>query len=165
MSATMNLDDDLSADDGVGPSAARTAQLRGVRFVCPLCGDDRAGVHVREPDGATWVECDECAYRCDPGILEIPTAAELAQWHAQALRHGQAALRCADGSPTCGYLATVWCRRLASELSLWGKSSFLDSVTRPVAGTLTRDQREVVVQLGVALRMPPSAINQVLTGL
>jgi hypothetical protein len=156
MSATMNLHDDLS------PTVTGTAVVRGVQFACPLCGEDRNGLHVEAPSGSAWVECDECSYRCDPGVLEIPTEAMLTEWHAQALRHGQAALRCADGTPSCSYLAIVWCRRLAPELSLWGKTAFLDSVARPLAGTLDRHQREVVLQLGVALQMPPSAINRVL---
>ena len=154
MSATIDLHDDLS------PTG--TAVVRGVQFACPLCGEDRDGLHVEDPRGSAWVECDVCSYRCDPGVLEIPTAAMLTEWHAQALRHGQAALRCADGSPSCSYLAIVWCRRLAPELSLWGKTAFLDSVARPLAGALNRDQREVVLQLGVALQMPPVAINAVL---
>jgi hypothetical protein len=108
------------------------------------------------------VQCNECSYQCDPGVLEIPTEAMLAEWHAQALRHGQAALRCADGTATCSYLAIVWCRRLAPELSLWGKTAFLDNVARPLAGNLNPEQREVLVSLGVALRMPPAAINVLL---
>jgi hypothetical protein len=158
MSATMNLDGELLP----GRTSAVTAVVRGVEFACPLCGDDRTGSHVEDPAGSAWVECHECSYRCDPGVLEIPTESMLAEWHAQALRHGQTALRCADGTPSCSYLAIVWCRRLAPELSLWGKTSFLDHVARPLAGSLTREQREVVVQLGVALHMPPAAINHVL---
>lgn len=154
MSATMNLDDDLA------PS--QRPITRPVSFVCPLCGDDRDGHHVEHPDGAAWVECDECSYRCDPGVLDIPTAAVLAGWHAQALRHGQTALRCADGSLACSYLAIVWCRRLAPELSAWGKAAFLDTVVRPLGGELDRAQREVVLQLGIALQMAPDAINRVL---
>ena len=117
MSATMNLDDGLSPD----MTAAGSAVVRGVQFVCPLCGADRDGSYVEDPSGTAWVQCHECSY-----------------------------------------LAIVWCRRLAPELSLWGKTSFLDNVTRPVAGALTREQREVVVQLGVALQMPPASINHVL---
>ena len=158
MSATMNLDDELSP----GTRTTGSATVRSVRFVCPLCGEDRDGTHVEDPAGSEWVQCDECSYRCDAGVLEIPTEAMLTEWHAQALRHGQTALRCADGTPACSYLAIVWCRRLAPELSLWGKVSFLDTVFRPLAGGLTREQREVVLQLGVALQMPPSAINHVL---
>ena len=158
MSATMNLDDTCSSN----MTGAGSAAVRGVQFVCPLCGEDRDGSHVEDPAGPAWVQCHECSYRCDPGVLEIPTEAMLAEWHAQALRHGQTALRCADGTPACSYLAIVWCRRLAPELSLWGKTSFLDSVTRPLAGALTREQREVVVQFGVALRMPPASINHAL---
>jgi hypothetical protein len=158
MSATIDLDDDLSPTAPVNGAAI----VRGVRFACPLCGQDRDGLHVRAANGAAWVECDECSYRCDPGVLEIPTEAMLAEWHAQALRHGQAALRCADGTPSCSYLAIVWCRRLAPELSPWGKTSLLDSIARPLAGCLNRDQREVLLQLGIALQMSPSAINRVL---
>ena len=158
MSATMDLDNELSlaTDDDT------LSVVRAVQFACPSCAEDRSGLHVVAPGGDAWVECRECSYRCDPGVLEIPTEAMLTEWHAQALRHGQAALRCADGSPSCSYLAIVWCRRLAPELSLWGKSAFLDDVTRPLAGSLTRDQREVVLQLGVALQMSPTAINRFL---
>ena len=154
MSTTIDLSDDLSPNG--------TPIVRCVQFVCPLCGDDRDGLHVREPEGSAWVECGDCSYRCDPGVLQIPTEAMLAEWHTQALRHGQAALRCADGTTSCSYLAIVWCRRLAPELSPWGKSAFLHNVARPLAGDLNRDQREVVLQLGVALQMPPAAINAVL---
>lgn len=157
MSATIDLDDGIAETRVAG-----AAVVREVRFSCPLCGDDRSGIHVDERGGSAWVECSDCGYRCDPGVLEIPTEAMLAEWHAQALRHGLAALRCADGSPSCSYLAIVWCRRLASELSPWGKTSFLDTVTRPLDGTLTREQREVVVQLGIALQMSPTAINRFL---
>lgn len=157
MSATIDLEDDLSPTVGNA-----TAVVRGVQFVCPLCGEDRDGLHIQASSGTGWVQCDECGYRCDPGVLEIPTEKTLAEWHAQALRHGQAALHCADGTPACSYLAIVWCRRLAPELSPWGKLAFLDSVTRPLAGSLRRDQREVVLQLGVALQMSPTAINRVL---
>lgn len=158
MSATMDLRDDRS------PAAPATgsAVVRGVQFACPLCGEDRSGLHVTDSTGSAWVECDECSYRCDPGVLEIPTEALLAEWHAQALRHGQAAIRCADSTPACSYLAIVWCRRLAPELSPWGKAAFLDRVARPIAGRLDRHQREVVLQLGMALQMPPAAINSVL---
>jgi hypothetical protein len=157
MSATTHLRDRHDRAPGAG-----SAVVRGVRFVCPLCGEDRDGLHVAETGGAGWVECNDCSYRCDPGVLEIPTEATLAEWHAQALRHGQAALRCADGTPHCSYLATVWCRRLAPELSLWGKAAFLDHVVRPIAGRLDRHQRDVVLQLGVALKMSPIAINRLL---
>lgn len=159
MSATTNLDRHRPS------SAIRengTAVARAVRFVCPACGDDRDGLHVHDRDTESWVQCTACSYRCDPGVLQIPTEAMLAEWHAQALRHGQAALRCADGTPSCSYLAIVWCRRLAPELSLWGKTAFLDTVARPLAGELTREQRDVLVHLGVALRMPATAINRVL---
>lgn len=157
MSATINLHDDLS------PTASATGStvVRSVRFACPLCAVDRDGRHI-DANGSAWVECDECSYRCDPGVLQIPTEAMLAEWHAQALRHGRTALRCADGTPSCSYLAIVWCRRLAPELSPWGKTAFLDDVTRPLAGTMNRDQREIVLQLGVALQMAPTAINRIL---
>lgn len=158
MSATMDLRDDRHPT----APAAGSAVVRVVQFACPLCGEDRSGHHVVEPSGSAWVECDECGYRCDPGVLEIPTQAMLAEWHAQALRHGQAAIRCADGTPACSYLAIVWCRRLAPELAPWGKAAFLDRVARPIAGRLDRHQREVVLQLGVALQMSPAAINRVL---
>lgn len=158
MSATMDLDNELTCET----DDATLSVVREVRFACPLCGEDRSGLHVDDSGGDAWVECSVCSYRCDPGVLEIPTEAILAEWHTQALRHGQAALRCADGSPSCSYLAIVWCRRLAPELSLWGKTAFLDDVTRPLAGSLTRDQRDVVLQLGVALQMPPTAINRFL---
>lgn len=157
MSATIKLDDDLSPT----PSATGAAAVRSVRFACPLCAADRDGLHI-DANGSAWVQCDECSYRCDPGVLQIPTEAMLAEWHAQALRHSQAALRCADGTPSCAYLATVWCRRLAPELSPWGKTAFLDDVARPLAGTLNRDQREVVLQVGVALQMSATAINRIL---
>lgn len=161
MSATIDLDDELS------PRTDRVAYrgrvvVREVEFVCPLCAEDRPGRHVDHPDGDAWVECADCGYRCGPEVLEIPTEATLLEWHGQALRHGQAALRCADGSPSCSYLAIVWCRRLAPELSPWGKAAFLDAVTRPLAGTLTRHQREVVLELGIALQMPATAINRFL---
>lgn len=158
MSATMDLDDDLSHHR----STAVAAGTRRVSFVCPFCGDDRAGAHVVDPSGAEWVDCDECSYRCDAGVLDIPTEATLAEWHSHAVRHARTALRCADGTPACSYLAIVWCRRLAPELSPWGKASFLETVTRPLAGALTREQRAVVLQLGIALHMPPSAINRLL---
>lgn len=161
MSATTNLDTELAARDSTADAASPTI-VRDVQFVCPSCGDDRAGRHVEPPTGDAWVECDHCNYRCDPGVLEIPTEATLSEWHAQALRHGQAALRCADGSPTCSYLAIVWCRRLAPELSSWGKAAFLDEVTRPLEGLFTREQREVVLELGIALQMSPTAINRFL---
>ena len=161
MSATINLDDDLSPMVSPTASATGSAVVRSVRFVCPLCALDRDGLHI-EVNGSGWVQCDECSYRCDPGVLQIPTETMLAEWHAQALRHSQAALRCADGTPSCSYLAIVWCRRLAHELSPWGQVAFLDDVTRPVAGTMDRNQREVVLQLGVALQMTPTAINRVL---
>ena len=157
MSATTNLDRHR-------PAVVResgTTVARAVRFVCPVCGDDRDGLHVQDA-AASWVQCNTCSYRCDPGVLQIPTEAMLATWHAQALRHGQTALRCADGTPSCSYLAIVWCRRLAPELSLWGKTAFLDSVARPLAGDLTPEQRDVLVHLGVALRMPATAINRLL---
>ena len=140
----------------------RPAVLRSVEFVCPLCGEDRSGTHVADADGAEWVECDTCSYRCDVGVLEIPTQAVLSSWYAQALRHGREALRCADGSAAGSYLAIVWCRRLAPELSAWGKSAFLDAVARPLAGTLTPAQRQVMVDLGIALQMSAAAINGVL---
>lgn len=161
MSATTNLDTDLTDREAAADPTAPTI-VRDVQFVCPSCGDDRQGRHVEPPAGDAWVECDHCNYRCDPGVLEIPTEATLTAWHAQALRHAQAALRCADGSPTCSYLAIVWCRRLAPELSPWGKAAFLDDVTRPLDGQLTREQREVVLALGVALQMSPTAINRFL---
>lgn len=157
MSATTDLDDDLSSEQ---PAAAADVHL--VEFTCPACGDDRSGVLVEHADGDAWVECDECGYRTDPGILDIPTEGMLIEWQEQALRHGQAALECADGSPACSSLATFWCRRLAPELSDFGKTAFLDTVTRPLDGALTRHQREVVLQFGVALRMSPTAINRFL---
>lgn len=157
MSATMNLDGELATT-----TDTESSLVRDVRFACPSCAEDRDGRLVADADGTRRVVCDECGYRCDPGVLEIPTEAMLTEWHAQALRHGQTALRCADGSPSCSYLAIVWCRRLAPELSPWGKTSFLDAVVRPVEGELTREQREVLLQLGVALRMSPTAINRFL---
>lgn len=161
MSATTNLQhiDRTARPDG---SSDGTTVARAVEFVCPSCGEDREGLHVREADGTAWVQCNTCSYRCDPGVLEIPTEAVLAAWHAQALRHGRTALHCADGTPSCSYLAIVWCRRLAPELSLWGKAAFLDSVIRPLAGSLTREQRAVVIELGAALQMPATTINRVL---
>jgi hypothetical protein len=166
MSATTNLDhsDRTTRSDAAsaGASAGGTTIARAVEFVCPSCGEDREGLHVTEPDSTSWVQCNTCSYRCDPGVLEIPTEAVLAEWHAQALRHSQTALRCADGTPSCSYLAIVWCRRLAPELSLWGKAAFLDSVVRPLAGSLTRAQRGVVIELGAALHMPAATINHLL---
>ncbi|MFP5487719.1 MAG: hypothetical protein ACLGHQ_05380 [Acidimicrobiia bacterium] len=151
-----------STTGSTGDSSEGATVARSVEFVCPSCGADRDGLHVHDPRGASWVQCNTCSYRCDPGVLEIPTEAVLAEWHAQAVRHSQTALRCADGTRSASYLAIVWCRRLAPELSLWGKAAFLDTVTRPLDGALTRSQREVVVELGAALRMPPTAINRVL---
>ena len=164
MSATTNLenlDPSTVPDD---PSHGTTV-AHAVQFVCPSCGEDRDGLHLRRPDGTSWVQCNTCSYRCGPGVLEIPTQAVLEEWHTQALRHGQTALHCADGTPSCSYLAIVWCRRLAPELSLWGKTAFLDAVTRPFVGTLTRAQRAVVVELGAALQMPATTINRVLDGI
>lgn len=140
----------------------RPAVLRAVEFVCPLCGDDRSGTHVTDATGTDWVECDTCSYRCDAGVLEIPTQAMLASWYAQALRHGREALRCADWTPAGSYLATVWCRRLAPELSPWGKTAFLDAVARPLTGSLTPAHRQVIIDLGIALQMPAATINDVL---
>ena len=50
MSATMNLDDGLSPD----MTAAGSAVVRGVQFVCPLCGADRDGSYVEDPSGTAW---------------------------------------------------------------------------------------------------------------
>ena len=134
---------------------------RPVELACPLCGQDRTGRHVRPTDAAAdaWVECDECGYRCDVGVLDIPTESALAGMRAQAIRHAAAALRSADGTPSGSYLAVVWCRRLAPELSHWGKRSFLDGIVGPMGRPLTLAQRAVVVDLGVALRLDAAAIN------
>lgn len=156
MSATMNLED---------VQRTETTVVTPVQFVCPRCGDDRPGVHVRHHDESEWVDCDECSYRCDTGVLAIPTEAVLAEWYSLAVRHGLAAMRCADGTPTCSYLAIVWCRRLAPELTLFGKLGFLDRVARPLVGTLTHEQRKVVRDLGVALQIPAAHLNDLLSSL
>lgn len=161
MSATTNLDRHaIRAASDSRPDGAPPV-VRPVRFVCPSCATDRDGAHVHDSSG-TWVECHACAYRCDPGVLDIPTEAVLAEWYAQARRHARTAMHCADGTQTCAVLAAVWCRRLAPELTLWGKTAFLDTVAQPFAGELDRDRREVLVELGVALGMPATAINRVL---
>lgn len=158
MSATMNLETTLEVQ-------AQPTAGGNVHYVCPSCGDERTGVHVRPEAGQAWVQCDECSYRSHPDVLKIPTEAQLAEWYAHAVRHGVTAVRCADGNPACSYLAVVWCRRLADELSVVGKIGYLDRVARPLTGTITNHQREVVLELGVALRLPPTALNDLLASL
>ena len=69
-------------------------------FVCPRCGVDRMGSEV-EPQ--RWfmigrapiiplatlpreVVCGTCDHRCDPGVLEIPTADQLTEYLTLAMR-------------------------------------------------------------------------------
>jgi hypothetical protein len=153
MSATINIQE---------PVRTETTVINAVRFVCPRCGDDRDGIHAHGVAGDTWVECHDCAYRCDSGVLGIPTETTLNEWYSQAMRHGRTAIRCADGTPACSYLAIVWCRRLAPELTMAGKLAYLNRVARPLAGTLTDNQRSVLLQLGVALKLPAPHLNAAL---
>jgi predicted RNA-binding Zn-ribbon protein involved in translation (DUF1610 family) len=156
MSLTIEID---------GTRADRAVQHghgRDVVLVCPVCGEERTGRLIRGDAGGDAVECGRCAYRTDPGVLEIPTEAMLTDWRAQAVRHARISVRCADASASASYLAVVWCRRLACELIPWGKSSLLDEVLHPIGADLTDAQRCVVLDLGIALGARADDINRVL---
>lgn len=80
----------------------RTVQQ--VEFVCPRCGLDRTGCEVQRQ---RWfsvaglsliplatlpndVVCDSCGQRCDVGVLEVPTTAQLAGYLTDAVRGSMA---------------------------------------------------------------------------
>lgn len=155
MSVAMSVED-------VGRQLVQTTMLvRLVEFVCPRCGDERHGAHV-DDDGVTYVECDVCEGQFDTSVLRVPTRARLATWRDDARLHGDTALRCADGVHGCSYLALASCRRLASEMTPFGKTRLLDELVRSVDDDLTAAQRGIVVELGVALGLPAPAINGLL---
>jgi hypothetical protein len=78
----------------------RTKTLRTVEFVCPRCEVDSAGrviklqrwYHVMGVPVAPMatldskVECDACGHRSGLGVLDIPTASQLAEWLTAAMR-------------------------------------------------------------------------------
>lgn len=140
------------------PTAPTTTLFRLVEFVCPRCGDERTGAHV---DGAlgTYVECDECGSELDSSVLRIPTRAVIATWRDDAVLHGNTALLCADGIHGCSYLALASCRRLAPEMTGFGKTRLLTQLIGSVGSELTPAQRGIAVELGVALGLPATAIN------
>ncbi|MEY2957759.1 MAG: hypothetical protein RLZZ01_327 [Actinomycetota bacterium] len=137
-------------------------RIRDVRFVCPGCGDECSGGLFTEPDGGTRVECDGCARRYHPDVLDVPTTEVLGQWYAQAVRQARCALRDATGRSDEPDEAVAWCRRLAPELSRSGKTKFLDAVIRPLLGRITDRHRCTLVDLGAALGMSAGDINRFL---
>lgn len=157
MSAAMTLTDDLES------AVARTTVLfRFVEFVCPHCGDERGGVHVDGDDGVTFVECGVCHQEHSVAVLAVPTRARLEEWRADAVHRGNVALRSADGVHGCSYLALASCRRLADDLTPAGKIRLLDEIARSVGDDLHTSQRAMLVEMGVALALPASAINAAL---
>jgi transcription elongation factor Elf1 len=154
MSAVSNLDE--FAERRIPPA---TMLFRLVDFVCPRCGDERTGAHVDGDDGTSYVECDVCRNEFDPSVLRIPTQAVLEIWRDDAVLHGNTALRCADGIHGCSYLALASCRRLAPEMTVFGKTRLLTELIDSVGGELTPAQRSIAVELGVALGLPAAAIN------
>ena len=50
------------------------------------------------------------------------------------------------GAKTCSLLALVWCRRLAPELTPWGKVAFLDATVRHPDRPLTCDHRRLTAR-------------------
>jgi hypothetical protein len=84
----------------------RAKNHRPVEFVCPRCGVDRAGAVV---ELQRWycvlgrgvmplaklgerVECGDCSYRAGLAVLDVPTAAMLAQRLEQAMRSAAATM-------------------------------------------------------------------------
>ena len=78
----------------------RDRTIRQVEFVCPGCGLDRTGCEV-EPQRwfavaglsiiplatlSNEVVCDSCGRRCDVGVLEVPTTAQLTGYLTEAVR-------------------------------------------------------------------------------
>jgi hypothetical protein len=78
----------------------RIKPVRPVQFVCPRCEIDSTGQVL---DRQRWfrlcglpvarltsldprVECDSCGYQAGLGVLDIPTAAQLAEWLTAAMR-------------------------------------------------------------------------------
>lgn len=145
--------DHTTAPDGVDRI------LREVRFACARCGNERPGSVVGTPGIDLTVICRTCGRQSDEGVLDVPTESLLASWRAQALQHARSALRSAARGETCSLLALVWCRRLAPELTPWGKVAFLDATVRHLDRPLTCDHRRVLVEIGVALQMTAPAVN------
>jgi transcription elongation factor Elf1 len=157
MSAAMTLTDELES-----PAARTTMLFRFVEFVCPVCGDERGGVHVDGDDGVTFVECGVCNVEHPVSVLAVPTQAKLDEWRADAVHRGNVAVRSADGVHGCSLLAIASCRRLADELTGPGKLRLLDEIARSVGGDLHQAQRGVLAELGAALGLPAGAINATL---
>ncbi len=93
----------------------RNRTIRNAAFVCPRCGLDRGGAVIEPQRWFTVMElpivplatleqvvrCDECDYRCDLGVLDIPTSEVLAMYLDEALRHSVATIvRAAGGVPS-----------------------------------------------------------------
>lgn len=154
MSAVMSLSQPFE-----GRVAPITTLFRLVEFVCPRCGDERSGAHVDGDDGETYVACDDCGSDLDPSVLRVPTRARLATWRDDAALHGATALQSADGIHGCSYLALASCRRLAPEMTPFGKSRLLRELIASVGGRPTPAQQAIAVELGVALGLPAAAVN------
>lgn len=154
MSAVMSLGEQSS-----GRGTPATTLFRLVEFVCPRCGDERSGAHVDGDDGSTYVACDRCGAEHDPSVLRVPTNAKLETWRSDAELHGATALQSADGIHGCSYLALASCRRLAPEMTRFGKGRLLRQLLSSVGGRLTPAQHDIAVELGAALGLPPAAVN------
>jgi tellurite resistance protein len=98
--------------------AVRAKAVRPVMFVCPRCEADSPGHVVRLQ---RWmlllnvpvvplatldpkVECDGCGYQAGLGVLDIPTADQLAEWLTAAMRSAVATVVRA-GAEAGGHIA------------------------------------------------------------
>lgn len=92
----------------------RSRSVGRARFVCPRCGVDRDGAELQPQRWCTVlgvpmlplamlervIECDQCGYQCDLGVLEIPTSDVLSAYLSDAVRHSVATIVRAGGIPS-----------------------------------------------------------------
>ncbi len=99
----------------------RDRMVRPTSFVCPRCGLDRDGAVLAPQRWFTVlqlpvvplatldhvVQCHACEYKCDLGVLDIPTSAVLAAYVDEAIRHSIATIARAGRRPSAAMEAAA----------------------------------------------------------